>query len=110
MCAGLVVNFTLRTQCLSAVWGMMGGVIQCEDMHLEMVNCYFSLTADADFIYHHCEDGSFTATNTTFDASGIQSNDLVSIMDLHSATKIFKNTQIMCPKSLGVSASIDLQS
>ena len=85
-----------------------GGVIQCEDMHLELVNCYFSLTADADFIYHRCDFGSFTATNTTFNASDVQSNDLVTIMDLLSMLQIFKNTQIMCPKSFDV-LSIDQQ-
>ena len=88
--------------------GDSGGVINCEDMQLELINCRFSLkenrmiSCKGGFIYHHCEFGTFSATNVTFDASAVQSNTLVSIMELRTQQIVLRNTQIMCPNSLGV--------
>ena len=87
--------------------GDNGGIINCEDMHLELENCRFSLkenhpiSPEGGFIYYHYEGGRFSATNVTFDASAIQSNMLVSIMELRCEEVLFRNTQIMCPNSLG---------
>ena len=88
--------------------GDNGGLIHCENMDLELVNCYFSLTenrkisADGGFIYYRNSYRTFTAANVPFDASEVQSNTFISIMELRSEEKIFRNTQIICPKSLGV--------
>ena len=90
--------------------GSLGGVIKCEDMHLELVNCRFSLkenrliSPEGGFIYHDYIEGEFSATNVTFDASLVQSNMLVSIMELRCNNVLLRNTHILCPKSLGVSA------
>ena len=89
--------------------GDNGGIIECEDMDFYLVNCYFSLTenqkvnSEGGFIYYRFKYGVFTANNITFNASDIQSNTFISIIDLHSQKQIFRNTQIKCPKSLGVS-------
>ena len=89
--------------------GDNGDVVQCEDMLLHLVNSYFSLTenqkvkSERGFIYYRCEYGVFTANNITFNASDVQSNTFISIIDLHSRKTIFRKTQIKCPKSLGFS-------
>ena len=87
-----------------------GGIIKCEEMHLELVNCRFSLkenhliSPEGGFIHYYYRRGRFSATNVTFDASAVKSNMLFSIMELCYMNILFKNTQIICPNSLGVSA------
>ena len=88
--------------------GDNGGVINCEDMDLVLENCRFSLKEnriippEGGFIYYHYPRGTFSATNVTFDASAVQSNMLVSIMELRCEVIFLRNTQIMCPNSLAV--------
>ncbi len=88
--------------------GGQGGVISCEDMSMELIDCTFSLTAKHNpanvggFIYCSSFWGTSSFRNLTLDVSALHAATSVSILVIYSESVILRNVEIKCPIPLSV--------